>query len=104
MEKVNEKQCKEIISTCTCPVIVDFSASWCMPCKALKSTLDELSANYVAHAKFINCDAEECTGLTEEYGIMNVPTVLFFKDGNLVDRFTGALPKSKIIEKIEAIL
>ena len=104
MEKVNETQFKEIISTCTFPVVVDFSAEWCMPCKILKRVLEELGTNYVAHFKFLNCDAEECPGLTEEYGIANVPAVLIFKDGAIVDRFVGALPKNKIIEKIEAVL
>ncbi len=103
MKKVNEKEFEETISTCALPVVVDFSAEWCMPCKSLKHVLEELSANYVAHVKFINCDAEECPELVEKYGIMNVPTVLFFKDGELVDRFTGALPKAKIIEKIEML-
>jgi thioredoxin 1 len=103
MEKVNEKQCKEIISTCTCPVIVDFSAEWCMPCKTLKKVLEELSTEYT-NVKFINCDVEDNPELAEAYGIMNVPAVLFFKDGNQIDRFVGALPKKKIIEKVEAIL
>ena len=99
---VTSEEFKDIINNSTVPVIADFSASWCIPCRSLKSTIDELSETY-NDFKFINCDAEECSDLTEEYFIMNVPTVLIFKDGKIIDRFTGAMSKPKIIEKLKSL-
>lgn len=101
MDRLDESKFKEVIGTCTFPVVADFSAEWCSPCKVLKKTLEELEPCYVAHAKFVNCDVEECEELCTEYGIVNVPTVLIFKNGERVDGFLGNLSRDKIIEKIE---
>ena len=101
MDKVNGKAFKEIVSTCELPVIADFSAEWCMPCKVLKKTLDNLETNYAGRIKFISCDVEDCEELCTEYGIVNVPTVIIFKNNEKVDGFLGNLSRDKIIEKIE---
>ena len=101
MNKVNEKEFKEIISTSTTLVFADFSADWCMPCKALKKVMDKIEPDYAERVKFINCDAEECEELCNEYNIVNVPTVIMFKNGEKVDGFLGNLSRDKIIEKIE---
>ena len=101
MDRLNEKEFKEIIGASAVPVVVDFSADWCMPCKALKKTLDILETDYAESVKFVNCDVEECDELCTEYGIMNVPTVMIFKNNERVDGFTGNLSRDKIIEKIE---
>ena len=82
--------------------IVDFSAQWCMPCKALGKVLEEISSQYT-NLTFVNCDVEECTDLTTLYGIRNVPTVFFFKNGEFIDKLVGAVSKAVIIEKIDKI-
>lgn len=99
---VTSEEFKNIISNSDSLVVADFSASWCIPCRSLKTTMEELSETY-KEFQFINCDAEECSDLTEEYFIMNVPTVILFKDGKIIDRFTGAMSKLKIIEKLESL-
>lgn len=99
---VTSEEFKNIIGSSDNLIVADFSASWCIPCRSLKTTMEELSETY-KEFKFINCDAEECSDLTEEYFIMNVPTVILFKDGKIIDRFTGAMSKPKIIEKLESL-
>lgn len=99
---VTSEEFKNIIGNSDSLVVADFSASWCIPCRSLKTTMEELSETY-KEFKFINCDAEECSDLTEEYFIINVPTVILFKDGKIIDRFTGAMSKPKIIEKLESL-
>lgn len=104
MDIVKEKEFKDFIKDSTLPVIVDFYADWCNPCKTLGKVLEELSVCYADKVKIVKCDVEEADSITAEYGIMNVPTVLFFSNGEVVNRFSGALPKNKVIEKIERIL
>lgn len=104
MDIVKEQDFKALINDSELPVVVDFYADWCNPCKILGRVLEDLSACYVARVKFVKCDVEEADAITSEYCIRNVPTVLFFNKGVLVDSFSGALPKDKVIEKIEKLL
>lgn len=103
MDKLKADNFKSTVLESELPILVDFSATWCMPCKTVGKVLEELSACYVGRIKILNCDAEECGEIASEYGIMNVPTLLFFDKGNLtpVDKIVGAASRDKIIEKIE---
>ena len=77
------------------PLVVDFSATWCGPCKKIAPIIDELAAEYEGK---VNIE------LTSRFGIRNVPTVLFIKGGEVVDKHVGAAKKSDFVEKIEALL
>ncbi len=79
--------------------IVDFSATWCGPCKALNPILDEISST--TSIKVIKVDVDSNQGLAIEYGIRSVPTMLLFKNGELVNRITGLRTKEEIIESFE---
>ena len=78
--------------------------TWCGPCKKLSPTLDEVSEELGEQVNIVKVDVDESEDLAMDYGIRSVPTVLFFKNGQQVDKFVGALPKSEIVAKIQAQL
>jgi len=86
------------------PVVVDFSATWCGPCKKIAPLIDELAAEYDGRVNVGKCDVDDNDALTSRFGIRNVPTVLFIKGGEVVDRLVGAAPKSEFVKKFEALL
>ena len=86
------------------PLVVDFWATWCGPCRMIAPVIAELAEAYDGKVTVAKCDVEECEDLAAEFGIRNIPTILFFKGGKVVDKLIGAQPKAKIEEKIQALL
>lgn len=86
------------------PVIVDFGAEWCPPCRAISPIIDSLAAEYEGKAIIARLDVDANPAATSRYGIRNLPTLLFFKEGKLVDKIVGAVPKKAIIEKLNQYL
>jgi thioredoxin 1 len=84
-------------------VIIDFSAIWCGPCKSLEPTINELEVEYKDQVVIGKLDIEENDETTAKYGIRNIPTLLFFKNGELVDKLVGSTTKEKIVEKINLL-
>ncbi|MBP3354639.1 MAG: thioredoxin [Bacteroidales bacterium] len=85
-------------------VVVDLWAEWCGPCKRIAPVIDELASEYEGKAIIGKCNVDDNYDLSDNYSVRNIPTLLFFKKGELVDRLVGALTKAEIQEKIEAHL
>ena len=86
------------------PLVVDFWATWCGPCRMIAPIVEELAKEYDGKINVGKCDVEECDELAAEFGIRNSPTLLFFKNGQVVDKMVGAVSKAKLQEKFESIL
>jgi len=86
------------------PLVVDFWATWCGPCRMIAPIVGELATEYDGKINVGKCDVEECDDIAMEFGIRNIPTLLFIKNGQVVDKHVGAATKSKLQEKIEALL
>ncbi len=86
------------------PVIADFWAEWCGPCKRIAPVLDELAEEYAGRVKVVKVDVDQNQALAERFRIMSIPTLLFFKDGQVVDQVIGAVGKDQIEQKIKARL
>ena len=86
------------------PLVVDFWATWCGPCRMVAPIIEELAGTYDGQIVVGKCDVEENDDLAAEFGIRNIPTILFFKGGEVVDKIIGAQPKAKIEEKFRALL
>ena len=101
--EITDSNFQEILSEGK-PVVIDFWAPWCGPCKMVGPIIDELATEYEGKVIIGKCDVDENGDVAAEYGIRNIPTVLFFKNGELVDKQVGSAPKSAYVAKIEAIL
>ena len=103
IELTKENYDGEVIKS-NMPVLVDFWASWCGPCKMVGPIIEELAGEYEGKVLIGKCDVDENSDVAAEYGIRNIPTVLFFKNGELVDKQVGSAPKPTYAAKIEALL
>mgnify|MGYP002621057558 CR=1 FL=1 len=86
------------------PLVIDFWATWCGPCRMVAPIISELAEKYDGKVVVGKCDVEEAEDVAMEFRIRNIPTVVFMKNGEVVDKLVGAASKDKFEEKIEALL
>lgn len=98
-----DENIKEIINSGK-PVVVDFWAEWCGPCRMVGPVVEELAKEYDGKVVVGKMDVDNNVDTPTEYGIRNIPTILFFKDGQLVDKQVGATQKAVLAAKVEALL
>ncbi len=85
-------------------VMVDFWATWCAPCRMVAPTVEELSKEYEGKARFFKVNTDENPDLASKYKIRGIPTLMFFKNGQVVDQVVGAVPKAHLKAKIDSLL
>ena len=102
--EVNDSNFDEVVIKSDKPVLVDFWAEWCGPCRMIAPIMDEISKEYPEKAVVVKCDVDNSPQVSARYGIRNIPTVLFFKEGKIADKQIGAVPKATFIKKLNALL
>lgn len=94
----------ELVAEAKGVALVDFWAEWCGPCRMLAPTIDEISADFAGRAGVYKVNVDEEGELAAQFGVMTIPTLFIFKDGEIADKIVGVVPKDKIAAAIEAVL
>ncbi len=101
MENITDADFESTISSSDIPILVDFWAEWCMPCKMIIPALEELSSEYEDKIKIIRMNVDENTDTPQKFGITGIPTLIIFKNNEAVETLVGALPKPQLEEVIK---
>ena len=98
--EVNQDEFQTEVLDSATPVLVDFWAEWCGPCKMIAPIVDEIAAEYAERLRVAKVDADLNQNILMNYGIMSIPTLVLFKNGEAVERITGFMPKGKIVDRL----
>lgn len=102
--KISESTFQAEVKEATVPVLVDFYAEWCGPCKMLAPVLEELSQTYADKIKICKCDVDQNMNLAAQFGVSAVPTLVWFKNGEKTDVTVGALSKADLTKKMDGMM
>lgn len=104
VNKVSDQNFEEDVIKSTAPVIVDFWAEWCGPCRMVAPILEEVSGEMGEKVRIVKLNVDENPQTASKYGIMSIPTLLLFKDGKIASRQVGAAPKAKLVQWINGAI
>lgn len=102
--EINEGNFEELVAKADKPVVLDFWAEWCGPCRMLTPIIEEMHGEFNGKAVIGKVNVDDCPSISSKYGIRNIPTVLFIVNGEVKDKQVGAVPKAKLVEKLNALL
>jgi len=101
---LSDKDFEEMVVRSDQPVVVDFWADWCSPCRRMAPIVEEVAADFAGRVKVAKLNVDENGEITGRYGVMSIPTLLFFKNGEVVERLIGYRPKEEVEEVIQKLL
>ena len=101
---LTDENYEELVLNSDKPALVDFWAEWCGPCKALTPTIEDIAAEYEGRAVVGKVNVDESPKITRKYGIRNIPTLLYIKNGEVVDKQVGTASKSNLTAKLDALI
>ena len=102
--EVNDNNFDEVVLKADKPVMVDFWAEWCGPCRMIAPIIEDIAGEYAGKVVVAKCDVDDSPGVAAKFGIRNIPTVLFFKNGKVADKQVGAVQKSNFVNKLNILL
>ena len=102
--EVNDNNFEEVVIKSSIPVLVDFWAEWCGPCRMIAPIVEEIGEQFAGKALVVKCDVDSSPNVAAKYSIRNIPTVLFFKEGKVADKQVGAVPKNNFLTKLNALI
>ena len=100
MQYVTESDFQDEVIHSNLPVLVDFTAVWCQPCKMIDPIVKQLATDWEGKVKVVKLDADENPNILMQYGVMGIPTLMLFKGGEIKERITGYQPKDKLVAKM----
>ncbi len=104
VKELSDSDINDVVNQAEVPVLIDFSATWCGPCKALAPTIDKVAAEYGDRLAVYKVDIDQAPNATVNFGVRAVPTCLFFRGGEVVDRFQGNLDLRHVKEMVDKVL
>jgi thioredoxin 1 len=102
--EITDANYEEIVGNSDKPVVLDFWAAWCGPCRMIGPLIEEMHTEYEGRAIIGKVDVDNNQTIAAKFGVRNIPTVAFIKNGEVVDKSVGAVPKAQLVEKLDAIL
>ena len=102
--EVNDSNFEEVVIKSDIPVLVDFWAEWCGPCRMIAPIIEEIAEQYKGKALVVKCDVDSSPNVAAKFSVRNIPTVLFFKKGEIADKQVGAVPKNNFLTKLNALI